>query len=113
MKGHTYHGPRHTRSLSTEMAAGVGETAKRWSAVSDGGEDQGAEEASWGRRRKRRIITSVLGRAVSRERLFLFSALSQLFFSGFGPFHVLSNKARGEGACLTTRAVLRGESEVG
>jgi len=33
---------------------------------SDGVEDQGAEEALWGRRR-RRIITSVLERAVSRD----------------------------------------------
>ena len=46
--------------------------AKRWSAVSDGGEDQGAEEVTVQRgRRRRRIITSVLERAVSRERLFL------------------------------------------
>ena len=45
-------------------------SAKRWERCSDGGEDQGTEEALWGRRR-RRIITSVLERAVSRERLFL------------------------------------------
>ena len=40
--------------------------------MSDGGEDQGADEAFWGRRR-RRIITSLLERAVSRERLLLLS----------------------------------------
>jgi len=49
----------------------VGQVMER---CSDGGEDQGAEEALWGRRR-RRIITSVLERAVSRERAALsFSA---------------------------------------
>ena len=34
---------------------------------SDGGEDQGAEEAFMGQKRRRRIVTSVLERAVSRE----------------------------------------------
>ena len=47
--------------------------AKRRSAVSDGGEDQGAEEAFKGHE-EGRIVTSVLERAVSRERLFLFCA---------------------------------------
>jgi len=40
--------------------------------VSDGGEDQGAEEAFMGQKKEEgRIITSVWERAVSRERLFL------------------------------------------
>jgi len=49
--------------------------AKRWSAVSDGGEDQGAEEVIvYGAEEGEEFITSVLERAVSRDRLFLFSA---------------------------------------
>ena len=40
---------------------------------SDGGEDQGAEERYGAE--EGRIITSVLEKAVSRERLFLFSEL--------------------------------------
>jgi hypothetical protein len=44
--------------------------------VSDGGDDQGAEEVTvHGAEEGRIIITSVLERAVSRERLFLFSAV--------------------------------------
>jgi len=45
-------------------------TSQAMERITDGGEDQGAVEALWGTRR-RRVITSVLERAVSRERLFL------------------------------------------
>ena len=43
--------------------------------MSDGGEDQGADEVTVHGAEEGGIITSVLERAVSRERLFLFSAV--------------------------------------
>ena len=74
------HGWIHT-SCAAPMAPSPGVCAhprvdaKRRSAVSDGGEDQGAEEGIvHGADEGEEFITSVLERAVSRERLFLISA---------------------------------------
>jgi len=51
-----------SRATSLLLSRGVQKSfgrgfAKRWSAVSDGGEDQGAEEALWGRRRKNHHVS--------------------------------------------------------
>jgi len=79
------------------------------SAGSDGGEDQGAEEVTvhGGRRRRRRIIiTSVLERAVSRERLFLFRRSSGIS----GHLRALARAATFPTyACLTPLATIRAE----
>ena len=53
-----------------ERSESAQRSAKRWSAVATVAKTKEAEEALWGRK-GRRIITSVLERAVSRERLFL------------------------------------------
>ena len=69
---------RRHRPERTSETNGVGawnaptNAAKRWSAVSDGGEDQGAEEALWGRAEEGgESSRQFRKRAVSRERLFL------------------------------------------
>jgi len=62
-----------------EKSAGLNEdavftkTAKRWSAVSDGGEDQGAEEVTvhGAEEESEEASRQFWKRAVSRERLFL------------------------------------------
>ena len=50
---------------------------------SDGVEDQGAEAALWGRRRRQESTEPVLERAVSRERLFLSARKLRRSCSGF------------------------------
>ena len=57
--------PTHSR-LQKKLRVICRDTAKRWSAVSDGGEDQGAEEASRGVCQERSFITSVLEKEPSR-----------------------------------------------
>ena len=67
----TFHRPPFPSTTSdVSKGAFAGKTCcQAMERCSDGGEDQGAEEAIWGQERS--IITSVLERAVSRERLFL------------------------------------------
>ena len=50
------------------------EAAERWSAVSDGGEDQGAEEVTVHGAEEGRIVTSVLEKSSSRASGSSFSA---------------------------------------
>ena len=70
---HTHHTHVALSPFSASICACPQRAAKRWSAVATMAKTRELKKRPWGRSRQK-IVTSVLERAVSRERLFLFSA---------------------------------------